>query len=117
MKLIAVAVAVVALISTSCGGTRDEPATQPSSADVTIRGFLFSPEQISTRSGEPVRFENRDEILHTVTSGEPGDVTNDFDHELPTTGAVAEVRISEPGTYPYFCTRHEHMRGTIEVTG
>ncbi|MGH9168097.1 MAG: plastocyanin/azurin family copper-binding protein [Acidimicrobiia bacterium] len=30
-------------------------------------------------------------------------------------GTSGEVTFDEPGTYPYFCARHPHMRGEVRV--
>jgi plastocyanin len=32
-------------------------------------------------------------------------------------GATFEFTFDEPGTYPYFCSIHPSMTGTVEVTG
>jgi plastocyanin len=38
-----------------------------------------------------------------------------FDVRLDGKGAAASVELREPGVYPYFCRRHQAMRGEIRV--
>ena len=60
---------------------------------------------------------NGDEILHTVTAGTSHHTTGEFDVTVDGRGATATFTVEEPGTYPYFCTRHPTaMTGTLVVT-
>ena len=82
---------------------------------VDIQLFQFQPGAVEVRAGTTVTWSNRDDITHTVTSGDPEHRTGRFDQRLPGRGASTTVRFSEPGVYPYFCNRHPSMRGEIRV--
>jgi plastocyanin len=50
-----------------------------------------------------------------VTSGTPEQRDGRFEVPLDGRGATGSVELREPGTYPYFCRRHQSMRGEIHV--
>jgi plastocyanin len=87
-------------------------AQSPAGAKVTIKLFQYQPGRIEVRSGTKVTWINDDEILHTVTAEtkEAG-----FDAPLDGKGKNFSFTFSQPGTYTYYCDRHEQMRGEIEV--
>jgi plastocyanin len=82
---------------------------------VDIRLFQFQPGAVEVRAGATIMWTNRDDIEHTVTSGDPEHRTGRFDLYLPARGTATTVRLGEPGVYPYFCDRHPSMRGEIRV--
>ena len=82
---------------------------------VTIRVFQIQPSSLQVTAGTTVTWTNQDDILHTATSGVPGATDGRFDGAMSGSGASYAFTFSEPGTYPYFCTRHEAMRGEIRV--
>jgi len=89
--------------------------------------MMFSPREITIRSGESIIWKNNSSEMHTVTT-DPTKVANRDDVVLPT-GAKAfhsgEIRpgktyrqtFTTVGTYRYVCTLHEKegMTGTITV--
>ena len=95
--------------------TTETPA--PATAEVSIEGFLFEPESLTVEAGTTVTWTNQDRILHTVTAGTPEQPGDRFDGDLDGAGSTFSVTFDEPGTYEYFCDRHNHMRGTITVDG
>jgi plastocyanin len=86
-----------------------------SGAEVEIRLFQFTPVRLDVARGAEVTWTNRDDIRHTVTSGTPGRSDGRFAGALDGAGTAARVRFAEPGVYPYFCDRHQEMRGAIHV--
>ena len=82
---------------------------------VDIQLFQFQPGVVEVQGGATVTWTNRDDITHTVTSGDPGHRTGRFDQRLPGRGTSTRVRFTEPGVYQYFCGRHPSMRGEIRV--
>ena len=90
-------------------------APGPSQSGVTVRLFHFTPGQIEVPAGVRVTWTNQDDIAHTVTSGTPERREDRFDAALTGKGATASVELREPGVYPYFCNRHQSMRGEIRV--
>ena len=88
---------------------------EASQSAVTVRLFQFTPGQIEVPAGTRVTWTNQDDIAHTVTSGTPERREDRFDAALAGKGATASVELREPGVYPYFCNRHQSMRGEIRV--
>ena len=82
---------------------------------IDVQLFQFQPEAVVVPAGTTVTWTNRDDIGHTVTSGDPEHRTGRFDLRLPGRGASTTVRFSVPGVYHYFCDRHPSMRGEIRV--
>jgi plastocyanin len=80
--------------------------------NVTIKLFQYQPERIQVRAGTTVTWVNEDEIFHTVTAEKKD---SGFDAPLDGKGKSFSFTFSQPGTYGYYCDRHEHMRGEIEV--
>lgn len=80
-----------------------------------IHVFQFQPAALEVRAGSGVTWTNEDDITHTVTSGVPGRPDGRFDVRLDGKGASGSATFSDPGVYPYFCVRHQSMRGEVVV--
>lgn len=93
--------------------------TKAASTTVAIKDFKFEPADVSVAAGESVRWENADQFLHTVTSGDTSGEVNKpdgkFDKPMDGTGKTATVSFDEPGTYSYYCKQHNAMNGTVTV--
>jgi plastocyanin len=121
-------VGAVALLSlAACGGDDDSAAatgagkgaaeSTPTNGDVAaeVKTFRFQPEPIEIDAGTTVTWTNRDNILHTVTSGAAGKSDGRFDEQLDGSGATGSVAFDDPGRYEYFCSRHAGMQGVVVV--
>jgi plastocyanin len=80
-----------------------------------IKGFQYKPKAITVRAGETVTWTNQDGIEHSVTSGTPDAAGMTFDTGLFTKGEARSITFDEPGTYAFFCARHNSMKGTVTV--
>jgi len=112
------AVATIAVTGVSLGQPKVATTTAEganATAEVKIGNFTFGPTPLVVSVGTTVKWTNRDDIEHTVTSGDPEHRTGRFDLRLQGRGASTTVRFSEPGVYLYFCDRHPSMRGEIRV--
>ena len=87
-----------------------QPARSGNGAGVVIQTFQFKPTPLEVKAGTPVTWTNNDDIQHTVTSGTPEGRDERFDAPLMGKGAF-----KQPGTYTYFCARHQAMHGEIRV--
>lgn len=95
----------IAIIPTGCsGGSSAGPNT------VTMKNLMFSPSTLTVSVGTTVTWKNTDSLQHTVTSD-----TGLFDSGLFGSGATYTHTFSTAGTYPYHCTIHAGMVGTIIV--
>ena len=82
-------------------------ATAP---QVTLEHATFGPATVTIRAGTTVTWVNNDGDLHTVTSAQGLFASPGLDP-----GDTFSYRFTAPGTYPYFCAVHPHMKGTILV--
>jgi plastocyanin len=80
-------------------------------AQVTIQTLKYSPETIEIKRGETVEWQNNDLTPHTVTS-QSGNELNSGSVEPDATWSHT---FSQPGTFPYYCTFHTEMKGTVIV--
>ena len=84
----------------------------------------FVPAEVSVDVGGSVTWTNDDSLLHFVTAGnlkEDADMVgydypNGFESPLMNPGESYTVEDLKEGTYPYFCTVHPWMVGTLYVT-
>jgi len=86
-----------------------------SQSGVTIQLFQFRPDQLEVKAGTRLSWTNQDDIEHTVTSGTPEKLDGRFDVRLSGRGTTGQIELRQPGVYPYFCSRHQSMRGEIRV--
>ena len=82
---------------------------QNTAASVTIDNFVFEPGKLTIKAGTTVTWTNRDDIPHAIVSaGKFRSKALDTDNSFSFTFTAA-------GDYPYFCSLHPHMTGTIKV--
>jgi plastocyanin len=89
----------------------------------TLTDNAYSPNPVEVAVGQTVVWTNDDSAFHTVTSGSAGapDVGKEFDSglagptALTTKGKTFEHTFSTAGEFPYFCTLHPAMVGTVVV--
>jgi plastocyanin len=80
----------------------------------------FSPNPINVHVGDTVTWTNRDSTPHTVTSGINGRPDGRFDsspnlNPLIAPAATFSHTFTEAGGYPYYCSLHPNMIGTVIV--
>ena len=88
--------------------------TQVSTATVSpviIRLVKFSPETIEIKIGQTVEWANNDLTPHTVTSQGTGDLNSGSIDA----GASWRHTFTQAGSFPYYCTFHPEMKGTVIV--
>ncbi len=91
-------------------------AAEGEKAQVSIKLFSFNPGVLEIPAGTTVVWTNGDAIEHSVTNGVPGKPAGAFDSGFFTEGQTWSFTFNEPGEYPYFCRRHNFMRGVVKVT-
>lgn len=80
----------------------------------------YSPDAVTVKKGDSVAVTNKDTVPHTVTNGkDPSDPTTGklFDTSLIMGGASAKFGTTKlaAGTYPFHCTVHPYMTGSLKV--
>ncbi|WP_448205879.1 cupredoxin domain-containing protein [Azospirillum sp. sgz302134] len=89
-----------------CGAGAADPV------QVRIDNFTFNPPVITVPKGTEVTWLNADDIPHKLAgSGRP------WKSPVLDTDQRFSFTFTEPGSYPYFCSLHPHMTGTVVVTG
>ena len=71
----------------------------------------FSPNPVEVKVGEAVTWINDDSGRHTVTSKD-----GVFDSGIMGKGQSFSYTFDKAGEYPYYCTLHPNMVGTVVVT-
>lgn len=85
------------------------PATGPV-VRVDIRDFEYSPARVEVAAGTTVEFTNRGQLVHTATADD-----GTWDSGAIEPGWVWRYTFGSPGTFPYHCTPHPFMQGTVVV--
>ena len=88
-------------------------------------GECFVPSEIRVGVGGTVAWTNGDNVVHMVHAGDLAadpskvglDFPNGFDSGLMMSGDTFERTFHDPGDYPYFCSLHPWMTGTLHVGG
>jgi plastocyanin len=81
-----------------------------SSSCGTGSGFCFSPASAEITVGAPVTWTNTTGVPHTATADGGA-----FDTSIVNPGQGSTITFSAPGSYPYHCSIHPDMHGTILV--
>lgn len=80
----------------------------------------FDPDELTVKKGDTILVNNADTMPHTVTNGESATDPNSakiFDTSIIMGGESAELETSnvDAGTYPYYCSVHPYMKGSLIV--
>src|SRR5918994_6025057 len=110
------------------GGGAEAPAAAGAGASLTIPegasvqgNPAYEPDPLTVSAGDVVEVSNQDTVPHTVTSGsgpEDPETGSQFDTSIIDAGATAQVDTANlaAGDYPYYCSVHPYMLGTLTVS-
>ena len=122
----AILMVVLATCIAVCGCTSSNPSSVPATTPmqvpgtvtVSIQNFAFIPASITVPSGTTVTWTNQDPTDHTIVNDARGSVAQGaiFSSNSLPKGASYSFKFDNPGTYPYLCTVHPSMKGTVIVT-
>jgi plastocyanin len=104
-----VAVSMVLALA-SLSAVEKSMAANPSSVEVKIDTFSFSPTTLTVKAGTQITWTNADDIPHTVVSDDQS-----FRSKVLDTDDKFTFTASKPGTYSYFCSIHPKMTGKVVV--
>jgi plastocyanin len=82
----------------------------PATASVSLAGKAFSPASVTVAVGGVVTWTNNDSMPHNVTSN-----SGAFHSATLNPGQTFSFTFTAPGNYPYNCTFHGGMNGTVIV--
>jgi cytochrome c oxidase subunit II len=114
--------------SENTGSNATAPATTTAAAatltipnGASVQGNpAYEPSPLTVKVGDTIAVENKDIAPHTVTNGKDATDPNMgklFDTSIINAGDSAEIVAADldPGEYPYFCSVHPYMTGTLTV--
>lgn len=83
---------------------------RPATHKVLIDGTAYVPRTLAVRRGDIVVWVNHDPFPHTVTASAGG-----FDSKTIAPGKSWKYTARKAGVFPYTCTLHPAMTGTLSV--
>ena len=86
------------------------PAPPPPAGGVAVVDFAYRPATLTVTAGASITWVNQGVAPHTVTARD-----GSFDSGLFGSGRQYTRTFPTPGTFPYFCTLHPEMTGTVRV--
>jgi plastocyanin len=126
MGLAALAMIALALLVAACGSgstattagststTAGSPATTSSGGATTVqvemKSLKFNPASVTVNAGDTVVWTNADSAQHDVVAD-----NGEFKSDLFGQGKTFSFTFAKAGTYPYRCTVHAGMTGTVIV--
>ena len=96
------------------------PSRRTSIPQGTQGNEYYDPAELTVKVGDTIAVENKDTTPHTVTNGKDATDPNMgklFDTSIINAGDSADVVTADlkPGEYPYFCSVHPYMTGSLTV--
>ena len=85
------------------------PAFASEVVRITIHDLAFSPAEVSAKVGDTIEWVNGDFVDHTAT-----DKGGAWDVAIAA-GKSAQRKLTDTGTFSYYCKIHPNMTGTIHV--
>jgi plastocyanin len=107
---------LAALLVLVCGigpgraAVRPQEKLAPKTHTVVMQDMEFTPAVLTIKAGESVEWVNKDAMPHNVFSKEGGFESDD----LPE-GKSFKYTAEKKGEFPYLCTLHRSMKGTLKV--
>jgi plastocyanin len=109
--------AALAAVLVTAVGTKEthargqaEGERQAMAPEVKIDNFAFGPQTLTVPAGTTVTWTNRDDIPHSVVSGD-----SLFKSKALDTDDKFSFTFAKAGTYSYFCGLHPKMTGKVVV--
>ena len=95
----------------AAGGNAPAPSGDAARSEkVEIEDFAYYPDPVTIEEGGKVIWQNEDSAPHTATAED-----GSFDTGTLEEGKLKSESFKEPGTYPYICSIHPDMKGSVEV--
>jgi plastocyanin len=93
------------------GGTSNAAPSQPAAPNsVVMASMAFGPTSVTVSAGTTITWQNNDGVAHTSTSD-----TGVWDTGSIPPGGSKTTTFNTAGSFPYHCTVHPMMTGTIIV--
>src|ERR1700688_1798792 len=109
-SLIAPVMIAILLLLAGSPSVRATDHSSAANAAVKIDNFVFGAQTLTVPVGTTVTWTNSDDIPHTSVSTE-----GVFKSKVLDTDEKFSYKFDKAGTYPYYCTIHPKMTGTVVV--
>ncbi len=118
--------AVLLVVVTACSSSSKKPAApaaptnlrRHATVEIDAKNFQFTPSAIIVDVGTKVTWHNTDSVTHNVKkSADAVDFGAQFGTDAFAPSASYSFTFAKVGTFPYVCTIHAGMTGTVEVAG
>jgi plastocyanin len=96
---------------TTAGAAVCADSTGTTVVDAAVGGNQWGP--VSAKVGDVITWTNSDAVPHRVALD---DGSCQMSGNIPPGGGKASLVFSVPGTYPFHCTVHPSMHGTITIS-
>ena len=93
---------------TAAGAEETGTGTGSDIVNVEIRDYKYTPQNVTVKVGQTVRWTNNDTVLHDV-------VGSGIESDYLQKGEKFTYTFEEEGTYRYKCTPHPWMEGEVIV--
>jgi plastocyanin len=105
-----------ATVAPSGSGPASAAAGSGPVVKILIKDFKFIPANPQVKPGEQMMVTNEDSVAHTITAGPSAQDNNLFTTRLLSQNQSQVIRApSKAGMYPFYCTVHHFMTGTLIV--
>ena len=94
----------------AAGGGGCTTSSEAGAVTAGMENFAFAPADVTAAVGETITWTNADSAPHTVTLDDGSCDTGNIAQ-----GASAGLVFDAAGSYPYHCTVHPNMTGTITI--
>lgn len=113
--MIGSAAAALLLGSSACGSSNSNdnegsPDAAPTGPTVEVENFAYTPANLTVPTGATVTWKFEDSAPHDVLADDES-----FRSPLLSDGETYQFTFNEPGGYPYICSIHPSMMGTVTV--
>ena len=105
-----------ALLAVECGGSGPTSTSGgPGPDEVWMQNLSFVPATRTVGVLTTITWTNKDSMDHTVTSGTPGNPEGKFASAVLAPNQTFMHTFNDAGVYPFYCSIHTFMTGTIKV--
>jgi len=116
--LVLVVIAGATVVIAGCtSSSNSSPSTVTSAVtstasqnSVAIQNYAFNPSTLTIQKGANVTWTNYDSVQHTVVSD-----SGAFSSPLLSKGDTYTHQFNSTGSFPYYCSIHPYMKGTVVV--
>ena len=98
------------MLALAVAGLASQSIANAEEVTIKIENFTFNPPELTVKPGTTVKWENDDDIPHSILEEKTAFRSKPLD-----TGEEFKMTFDQPGEVTYFCGLHPHMKGKIIV--